>query len=187
MLKSRLKLVIENTFEHGLHYLILDLAADISLHSKGFACWCWAIHHHITVFAINERVTEFFSTLLKDLVLALTISLLLVKDIFKVEVPLSIVEVVVGEDLQTLLVLLHIYHILALFFTLEQRSYSCRHLYKDIIFWLLLVILFFAYCLLIVTLISRTLTLEGFNDLDIRVVLMILLSHVYYLVVLLGM
>lgn len=128
-----MQLVVKNTLKHRLDCLIFYLTAYVSLHSECLSRACWPINHHVAALSVNEGITELLATFIEDLVLTLELILLLVKNIFEVEVPLSIVKVVVGEDLKALFILHDIDNILTLVLYLQQWSHSCRNFDEDLI------------------------------------------------------
>lgn len=131
-----LLLIVKNSFKHWTNMRALDMVTYVSLHGECFACACWPVHHHVAAFAFNEGITEFFSTLIKDFILTLVWAFLLVKHIFKVEISLSIVKIVIGKYLKTLLVSIHINDFLGLFLPLKKRSHPCWYLNKYVFFLL---------------------------------------------------
>lgn len=96
-----------------------------ALHGIGLARTCGAINNNIAILTLEKGPTKLFTTLVKNLILCC----LVIENLFKVVVSLSIIKVIIGLHCYLFFILINLYNFSLVLLRFQKRPYSGGHFY----------------------------------------------------------
>src|SRR3984885_6538482 len=91
-----------------------------SLHGKCLSCTCRAVHNNVTILPLEKRLAKLLATLVKNIILCC----LVVKNLFKIVVSLTIIKVIIGLHSYLIFIWINFHYLSLALFCFEKRANS---------------------------------------------------------------